>query len=90
MTRAPHASLQKIDKQTNRKAQEHTQDASLRYRHRHTDPQNFSSLGFIRAPNSTEYRVQRGMEWNGTHIMCQTDTLDQIAFMHARSQVPSP
>jgi hypothetical protein len=41
LTRAHRASLQ-ID--------DHTQDASLRYRHRHTDPQNFSSLGFIRAP----------------------------------------
>jgi hypothetical protein len=63
MTRAHHASLQ-IDEQTNRKPHEHTREASLRYRHRRTDPHNFSPRGRIGATYSMEYWVQRdGMEW---------------------------
>jgi hypothetical protein len=79
MKRTHHASLQ---------IEEHTQDASLGYRHRQTYPRNFSPRRCIGAP---QLRGVYGPEgWNGIHIMCQTDTLDQIAFMHARSQVPSP
>jgi hypothetical protein len=57
MTRAYHFSLQ-IDEQANRKLHEHTQDASLGYRYRRTDPERpiLGSIGF------------RGMEWRSYYV----------------------